>query len=488
MADSIKAKTVNGVGWSFAESILGQGVTFIVGLVLARLLSPDEYGLIGIITVFVTVMDSIVDAGFSNALIRKKEVSNDDYNTMFLTNMGMSVLMFFALFFSAPLIADFFNREELIPLTQAMASIIIFHALSITQNTILMKRLDFKTRTKAALISSVLSGVIGIGMAFTGLGVWALVGQQVSRRLFNTLLLWFYNRWWPSLRFSSESFHYMWGFGWKILLSTLINNIWNELYQVVVGKCYSPATLGQYTRAKEYSRLFSANLTSVVQRVSFPAMAELQDNKARMTAAYRKIIKITMFVTALCMICMGAISEPLLYCLIGPKWLEAATYLPLICLSMSFYPLHAINLNMLQVENRSDLYLKLEILKKSISVGPLFIGAYYNIFGMLIATVVVNIICFFLNSYYSGKKLGYTSWMQLGDVMPSYLLAFALGGAVYFLKFLPVSNFVILPLQVLSGIVLFLIVTHFVDFEEYREIKNIAAQFGKKFFHKKEQE
>lgn len=485
MSNNIKSKTVSGVGWSFAESILGQGVTFLVGIVLARLLSPDEYGLIGIITIFVTVLDSIVDAGFSNALIRKKEVSNSDYNTMFIANMAMSVLLFALLFFSAPAIADFFNRTELIPLTQAMASIIILHALSITQNTILVKKLDFKTRTKAALISSVLSGVIGIVMAFTGFGVWSLVGQQVSRRLLATFCLWFFNRWWPNFTFSKESFHYMWGFGWKILVSNIINNLWNELYQVVVGKCYSPATLGQYTRAREYARLLSANLTTVVQRVSFPAMAELQDERARMTAAYRKIIKVTMFVTAISMIFMGAVSEPLVYCLIGPKWHEASTYLPIICVTLSMYPLHAINLNMLQVENRSDLYLKLEIIKKAILIAPLCVGIYVDIYWMLITSVGTGIISFFLNSYYSGMKLGYTSWMQLRDVIPSYAIAFTLAVAVYFLKFIPISYFIILPLQIGVGSVLFFLLMHFIKLEEFTEIKHIATSFFNKLKKKK---
>lgn len=266
---SLKDKTVKGVGWSAADSLLGQGITFIVGLVLARILSPSEYGLIGLTTIFITVFNAIIDSGFSQAVIRKKDANNDDYNTMFITNMVLSVIMFFVLFFGAPAIARFFERPELVSLTRVMGGVLIINALSINQNTVLTKRIDFKTKTKASLISAILSGVIGITMAYMGFGVWALVGQQITKQLVNTICLWIFNKWWPNFRFSWQSFRYMWGFGWKLLASSLIDNIWNQLYQVVVGKFYSPTTLGQYSRSKEYANLFSSNLNSIVGRVSF---------------------------------------------------------------------------------------------------------------------------------------------------------------------------------------------------------------------------
>ena len=254
--------------WSAADAFLGQGVTFLVGIVLARLLSPDEYGLIGICLIFNTVLCGIVDSGFSNALIRKKDCTDDDYNTMFFTNLGFSIVLYGLLFVCSPLVAHFFGREELTALVRATGLLLFFNALSITQVTILTKRIDFKTKTKASLISAILSGIVGIAMAYTGFGVWALVGQMLSKQLLYTLCLWVLNKWWPKFNFSSLSFKYMWGFGWKLLVSGLLNNIWNQLYQVVVGKFYSPATLGQYTRSNEYASIFSSNLTSIIQRVS----------------------------------------------------------------------------------------------------------------------------------------------------------------------------------------------------------------------------
>lgn len=456
--------------WSAADAFLGQGVTFLVGIVLARLLSPDEYGLIGICLIFNTVLCGIVDSGFSNALIRKKDCTDDDYNTMFLTNLGFSIVLYGLLFVSSPLVAHFFGRQELSALVRATGLLLFFNALSITQVTILTKRIDFKTKTKASLISAILSGIVGIAMAYTGFGVWALVGQMLSKQLLYTLCLWVLNKWWPTLKFSASSFRYMWGFGWKLLVSGLLNNIWNQLYQVVVGKFYSPATLGQYTRGREYASIFSSNLTSIIQRVSYPVLSEIQDDKQRMVEGYRRVIKMTMFVTAICMISIGAVAEPLIYCLIGPQWHEAATYLPLICISMSLYPLHAINLNMLQVLGRSDIFLYLEIIKKVIGLVPIFIGIFVDIYWMLVASILIGFVSLYLNSWYTGKALGYTFWKQLRDIAPSFGIAFTIAISVFFFKYLPISNWVILPIQIVVGAVVCIIACRKSQPEEYKEV------------------
>lgn len=476
MAESLKDKAIKGTLWSAADAFLGQGVTFIVGIILARLLSPEEYGLIGIVLIFTVILSGIVDSGFSNALIRKKDTTNDDYNTMFITNFAISIVMFLLLFFIAPYIADFFGRQELVDLCRVTGLILIIQALSITQTTILTKQIDFKTKTKASLISAVVSGAIGIGMAYLGYGVWALVGQQISKSLLYTIMLWILVHWWPKLSFNEESFRYMWGFGWKLTVSGLMNNIWGQLYQVVVGRFYSPATLGQYTRSKEYASIFSSNLTAIIQRVTYPALAEVQDDTERMVMGYRKIIKISMFITAVSMIFLGAIAEPLIYCLIGPQWVEAASYLPLICLSMVLYPLHAINLNMLQIQGRSDIFLELEIVKKVIGVVPLLLGIFVNIYWMLWAVIFIGIICFFLNSYYSGKKLNYSSWMQLKDISASFLISFIVAFCVYFIKYVPVSYWAVLPLQLLIGGLVFYAICEKTKIEEYMEVKTITKK------------
>lgn len=481
----LREKTVKGTIWSAADTFLGQGVTFFVGLVLARLLSPEEYGLIGIIAIFTTVMLGVVDSGFSNALIRKQNVTEDDYSTLFFFNLTISVVMYGILYLGAPWIARFFDRPQLVILTRVMGLLLIFQALSIVQYTILSRNIDFKTKTKANIISALVSGVVGIIMAFTGCGVWSLVVQHLTRQFLYSFFLWVFNKWWPSFHISLASLKYMWGFGWKLLLSGLLNNIWNQLYQTVVGKYYSPATLGQYSRSKEYANIFSHNLTSVVQRVSYPVLSQIQDDKPRMVSGYRRIIKTTMFVTAICMIPLGAISEPLIYCLIGPQWHQAASFLPLICISMSLYPLHAINLNMLQVQNRTDIFLYLEIIKKTIAIGPICLGIFVSIYWMLVGSIVVGFISFFLNSYFTGKELGYSSLMQLRDIAPSYTIAAIVALPIYFIKYLPFSNWIILPIQLLLGFVIFYVICEATKLEEYVEIKSIVINYSKKILKRK---
>lgn len=474
---SLKDKTVKGTFWSGVDNVAQYGVSFLVSIVLARLLSPDDYGLIGIIAIFTTVSTALINGGFTSALIRKKDATDDDYNTSFIVNLGMSLLLYAIIFLCSPLIAGFFERQELISLTRVSSLSMIIGALALVQQTILTKRLDFKAQTKITIVASVSSGIIGIAMALMGCGVWSLVTQQLSLQAIKTVLLWIVNKWIPRLRFSSSSFHELFGFGWKMMVSSVISAVWKELYQVVVGKFYSPATLGQYTRSKHFATLFSNNLTNVVQRVTYPVLSNIQDNKERMVLAYRKIIKITMFVTAISMFFLGAISEPLLYCLIGPKWHEAATYLPLICISSSFYPLHAINLNMLKVQGRSDLFLVLEIIKQTIGLAPLFVGAFVGIIPMLYVNIVTGIINYFLNSYYSGKLLGYSSWMQIKDVSLSYGIATAVALSVWFLKYLPLSNWIILPLQILVGIVVLVGLCRIYNLEEYQETKKIVIPY-----------
>lgn len=485
MSSSLKDKTVRGVGWSAADTFLGQGVTFVVGLVLARLLSPDEYGLIGIVTIFTSIQLGFVDCGFSNSLIRKQDTDDKDYNTMFIVNLTISLLMYALLFFCAPYIAHFFNRPQLVGLVRVTGILLIIQSLSIVQDTILKKKIDFKTKTKASVIAAISSGIIGIGMALLDFGVWSLVGQQLSRQLVYTICLWLFNRWWPKMIVSYDSLRYMWGFGWKLMLSGLLERIWLQLYQAVVGKFYSPAALGQYTRSKEYASIFSSNLTSIVQRVSYPVLSQIQDEKERMIGGYRHIIKTTMFVTAIFMISMGAIAEPLVYCLIGPQWKQAASFLPLICVSMSLYPIHAINLNMLQVQGRTDIYLYIEIIKKILSLIPVCLGIFVNIYWMLIGTIFTGIIAFFLNSYYTGKKLGYSSWMQLKDIAPSYGIAFMIAICVYFFKYLPISNWIILPIQIAVGVAVFFAVCERTKIEEYVEVKGMVKQYLSKFKIKK---
>lgn len=471
----LKDKAVRGVAWSGIDNVVQFGVSFLVSIVLARLLTPDDYGLIGIIGIFTSICANIINGGMSTALIRTKDPTDDDYNTAFICNLGMSLMVYALIFACAPLIAQFFLRDELINLVRVASLGVIIGAFAIVQRTRLTKRIDFKAQTKITFMSVAISGVVGISMALLGFGVWSLVAQSLTNTILSTILLWFANKWLPKMRFSIESFRRLFGFGWKMMLSGLLNTIWKDLYQVVVGKFYSPATLGQYTRAKGFSTLFSSNLTNVIERVTYPVLSNIQDEKERMVAAYRRVIKTTMFISTIPMFLLAAVSWPMIYCLIGPKWQEAALYLPLICIGGSLYPLHAINLNMLLVQGRSDLFLGLDIIKKIIGVLPLVVCYFYGIMPMLYVNLVTGVIAFFLNSYYSGKLIGYGSWAQLKDIAPYYGISIVVALAVYFLKYLSVSYFVIFPLQLLIGLAVAWFVCERLKLEAYMEIKEIAT-------------
>lgn len=388
--------------------------------------------------------------------------------------------MYVLLYLTSPLIADFFEREELSSLIRACGLILFANALSITQTTILTRNIDFRTKTKGSLISSLVSGVVGIIMAYLGFGVWALVGQLLSRQFLYSVCFWVLNKWWPKLIFSIDSFKYMWGFGWKLLVSGLLNNIWSQLYQVVVGKFYTPVTLGQYSKAKEYANIFSTTITSIIQRVGFPMLSQIQDDEVRMVQVYRRVIKMTMFLTCMCLFFVGAISETLIEFLIGPQWHEAAMYLPLICISVSFYPLHALNLDMLQVLGRSDIFLYIEIAKKVISSITICIGIFYNIYAMLYASIVSNLICFFINAYYSGVKLGYSPLHQLKDVFPCYVIATIVAVTAYFLKYLGFDCIVVLLIQSVIGFVTTIVLCEVTNNNEYKELKSLVLKQYKK--------
>ncbi len=477
---SLKDKTIKGASWSFVDNIAGSGITFLVGIVLARLLTPEEFGLIGIITIFIAVFNSIVDSGFSNALIRKNDAKQIDYNTAFIFNLILSIFVFIVLFFLAPLIGNFFKEPQLVPLTRVMSIIVLINAFALVQRTLLVKKVDFKTQTKVSVIASSSSGVIGLSMAFTGFGVWSLVAQQLSRQFLNTFFLWVYNKWRPQLEFSIKSFKELFNFGWKLLVSGLIATIWTQLYQIVIGKFYTTAALGQFTRAKQFTDIFSSNLTGVVQRVSYPVLSSIQDEKDRLKQGYKKIIKTTMFFTFTLMLGLAAVAKPMVLVLIGEKWLPSVEFLQILCFSAMLYPLHAINLNMLQVKGRSDLFLILEIVKKIIAIGPIILGIFIGIKAMLLGSVFTGFISYYLNSYYSGRDLDYGIKEQINDVFPSFIIALSMAAIVWSISLINISPFILLPLQILAGLIIIFIIGETAKNSEYMELKGILTSTIKK--------
>jgi teichuronic acid exporter len=468
---SLKHKAVKGVSWSLIDNLSNKGITFLIGIILARILTPAEFGVIGMITVFISISNSIIDSGFSNALIRKKNANNTDYNTVFFINLLLGILLYLFLFLLSPLISSFFNEPVLLPVTRVMGLLLIINSFAIIQRTILVKKIDFRTQTKISIISSIISGIVGIAMALNNFSVWSLVGQQISRQLINSILLWVFNRWRPVIEFSKRSFRELFGYGSKILLSGIIDSIYKNIYYIIIGKFYSSSQLGQYTRADNFNMIFSSNLTSIVQKVSYPVLSSIQDDQDLLRNAYRKIIKTTMLVTFACMLGLAAVAKPLIVLLIGVKWLPSVSFLQIICFSGMLYPLHAINLNILQVKGRSDLFLQLEIIKKIIALMPIGLGIFYGIEFMLWGSVLTSFIAFFLNSYFSADLINYPTLMQIKDILPTFLISFIVAAIMWSLSNLNVSYWFILPIQCFTGLVVAFSIYEIVKVPEYLEVK-----------------
>ena len=471
MAESLTNKTVHGVAWNSLDRIANYGISFLVSIVLARLLSPDDYGLIGLIQIFIVISNTILDGGLSTALIRKKNVNDTEFCTVFYSNLAISFLLTLMLFIGSPWISSFFQRPELVPLLRVMSFILIINAFAIIQHTKLTRDINFKDQTKVSVIAHVGSGIIGITLALFGFGVWALVAQQLSSRIFATILFWFYARWIPKLIFSWNSFKELFGFSWKLLMSRLVNSLWGQLYQGVIGKCYAPYSLGLYTRAVQYAQMFSSGVSDVVLKVSLPVMSSIQHEDERLLSATRKIIKTTMFITFAVMMGMAASAKNLVFVLIGEKWMDCVPMLQIVCFNVVLNPLCYINENLLTVKGRSDKILLLHILKVIITIIPLLLGIYVGIYWMLVSSAIVSWISIFLYTYYTNKYYGYSPINQLKDIFPSILISVIMAIPVYLLSLLPFSGYILLPFQIIMGGLILFVLCRVLKLEEYRFVK-----------------
>lgn len=474
---SLKQKTISGLIWSFIDNFSIKIIQFIVGIILARLLSPKEFGLVGILTIFIAISQSIVDSGFSQALIRKKDCTQSDYSTVFYFNFVVGLFMYSVLFLFAGPISEFFKEPQLRQLIRVFGINIIFISFDIIQRTIISKEINFKLLAKISFITNIISGSIAIMMAYTGWGVWSLVFLPMGRYGLTALCLWIFTKWRPTLEFSMVSFKELFSFGSKLLVSGLIDAVFRNVYYIVIGRYFSAVDLGFYTRADQFKKLPSENITQIIQRVSYPVLASIKDDPERLKENFRKLIKSTMFITFVLMLGLAAVARPMILALIGEKWLPSVAYLQLLCLVGMFYPLHALNLNMLNVNGRSDLFLRLEIIKKCLVVPIIFIGIFYGIKIMIIGMIINTIIAYYLNSYWSGKFVGYSMMAQVKDILPSFIVAVIQGMCVFFLgEILPLSNAVILIIQIITGAFITIGLCEFIKLDSYLEIKLIIIQ------------
>lgn len=474
---SLKQKTISGLLWSFIDSFAGQGIIFIVGIILARILSPKEFGLIGMLTIFIALSQSFIDSGFRQAMIRKQNCTQADYSTVFYFNIIVSIIFYVLLFVSADSIGSFFNEPILRDLIRVLGLGLIINSFTIIQSTLLTKRIDFKLQAKISVISSLISGLISIYMAYTGWGVWSLVALTLVRYSINSILLWIWNKWTPIWCFSTNSFNKLFSFGGKLLISGLINTIYQNVYYLIIGKYFTAIELGYYTRADQFQSMPSSNLHGIIGRVSYPVLSSIQDDIPRLREAYKKIIRSTMLITFVLMLGMAAIARPMILTLIGEKWEPSIIYLQMLCFVGMFYPLHALNLNMLQVQGRSDLFLRLEIIKKALAVPIIIIGIIWGIKTMILGMMVNTLIAYYLNSYWSGRFIGYSFLSQIKDILPSFFLALIMGSVVFVEGLLiPLTPLPLLIIQLITGVLITISMCEGFHFKDYLYIKEIVKE------------
>lgn len=474
--NSLRHKTVHGLLWSSIERFSVQGITFVVGILIARQLLPCEYGTIAMLYVFIAIAASLVDSGFSTALVRKMDRSEADNATVFYFNILVGFVCALLLFLSAPLIAEFYEMPILNSVTRLVSVILLFDSFCVVQRALLTAEIDFKTQAKISLSAVVLSSGVGLYLAYTGWGVWALAWQMVASSLFKSILFWIFAQWKPTASFSKESFRNLFGFGSKLLVSGLIDTLYGNIYTLIIGKAYSAASLGNYSRARQIAFYPSSNLVDILQRVTFPVLSRIQNEDEQLKAHYRLMLRLSAFVVFPLMIGLSLVASPLIITILTPKWIEAAPLLQIISLTLMWYPIHAINLNLLQVKGRSDLFLRVEIIKKIIGISIICITIPMGLIAMCWGQMLSSVIGLLINTHYTGKLIGVGFIRQVLDLLPTLLVATAMGGAVYLsIKWIEIP-WVQLFIGIMSGILTYTAIAKLFQMEELSYILNIIKK------------
>ena len=433
MTVNLKEQAFRGTFWSVIERFSLQGVQFIIGVIMARLLSPHDYGVIGMIAVFMSISQVFIDGGFTSALIQKKELSDEDFSTVFYINMGASFLCYGILFVIAPYISSFYNQPILTSLTRIYGLNLIINSLVAVNKTKLVIALDFKTQSKISFISATISGGIGILSAYWGLSVWALVVQILSNSFFNLCLSFYFVRWFPHQTFSYKSFRNLFSFGSKLLVASLISSVYSNLYSIVIGKKFTSDKLGYYTRANQFAQLVSVNIASVLSRVSFPLLSQIQDDDSRLVHVYSKYIRMSAFLVFPIVLGIGGIAKPLIQFLLSDTWIDAAYLLQILVFAYLWDCIVDVNLSLLKVKGRTDLLLRLEIIKKSIAASILCVTLFFNLTIICWGMVVYSCVSFYLNTLYTKKILNYSFKQQFVEILPYLLCALVVYCQGYFI-------------------------------------------------------
>jgi O-antigen/teichoic acid export membrane protein len=480
---SLRNKAISGASWSLLGKILQQGTQFIIGIILARLLVPEVYGLVGMAMVFITISYVFIDSGFSSAIVQRKNITNLDLSTVFYLNMGVSVVVYTIVFFTAPLISSFFGEPQLVNIVRVLGLIILLYAFSLVQLSIIRRNVNFKLRTRIELVAQILSGAVGVFLAYKGFGVWALIWKTILNQLLINLQLWLHNNWFPSFEFSKKSFKELFSFSSKLLVSGIIDRIYQQIHRLIVGKFFPTKELGLYTRAEQFKNLLSRTVSNSLMSFLLPVFSKMQDEPERLKKAARRVLKIVMFFNINALIIMGIVADPMINVLLGDKWLGSVVYLQLLIFVGIFYPMHSINVQILTALGRSDLFLKIEVIKKIIGVPAILLGIFVSIKAMIIGMIFSSIASLLVNTHYTKKMINFGFIEQMKSLSHSFLIALILILILFPLEYFIATYFsslsVLLIITSLAMLIV-LVMSRLLKMEEFFELKSIAQNIIKK--------
>lgn len=473
----LKIRTVQGIMWSFCEQFLRRGVSILVTLLLARFLVPEDFGLLAMMTVFIAIGVALMDSGINQAVIRKFEPDESYFSTAFYTNLGLGALAYTLLFIAAPFIADFYDESRLTLLLRVAGLVVVINSFRVIQVAMLSRAINFKAQLKASLPAAVISGCIAVILAYQGFGVWALIAQTLLNALIAVIIYWWIQPWRPGWVFELSSLKEMYSFGYKLFLSGLLDTVAKNIYVLVIAKIFSATEAGLYFFAERIKDIIITQLVTSVQKVTYPALSTMQDDNKRLKKSYRNVLKVITFILFPAMLMLAALAEPIFELFFPERWLPAVPYLQLMCVVGILYPLHAINLNILKVKGRSDLFLGLEIFKKLILVVVLFLSYRYGIVGILVGRGIQSAICYIPNAYFSSRIIDYKISEQVNDVLLNLILALMASTASYALvNALSLPPLLILMVSGGTGLVLYLLLARIFKLHAYQLAESMIKQ------------
>lgn len=479
MADNLKEKTAKGLFWSSVQNFSVKGIEFVLMLFMARLLGPKEYGTIGLLSVFMALSNLLINSGFGSGLIRKNDRTQEDLCTVFYFNIGMSVLCYLVLFIIAPYVAEFYNIPVLSPILRVIGITLIIGAFNTVQVAVFNYTINFKIQAKISIAQSLIGGLSGLALAFLGYGVWALVGQSVITSIVACIMCWTHAKWKPTWVFSQKSFKEMFNYGYKLVITGLINTLYNNVYPVIVGKFFSADILGHSSRASHWASFPSSNLTIILTNVTFASLAKIQDDDVRLGRAYRKMIRTAAFIIFPSMFGLAAVAVPLMHVVLGPKWGLCAQILAIISFTYMLSPIHSLNRNLILVKGRSDITLKLSIIQKVIGLTLLISAVPFGIFAMFYAGLIGSVLMLFMNTYYTGKFINVGLWRQMKDITPTFILCVIMFIAVRLTMAAIPNIYIQLVVSILVGAGIYVGLAKLFKFEELGEVWSMYKEMRK---------